>query len=400
MFLLAFTIGLFSFYAKGQVANHLVISQAFGGGGINAGYPTNDFVELYNPTSSAVSLSAWSLQYALPLSSSWVVINLSGSVPAHAYFLIVLGTNNAGIGTALPAADLTAPTNIGSVNIKLALSSSTTAFTVTDPSGSSVDFLGTGTANGFEGAAAPAGSNTTSWLRKAGSSATASSMTPPGGADAYKGNGYDANNNSTDFVTQTSITARNSSTVVTLPLVFNGVSGSNQNNQVMVNWSVTDESDIDYYVVERCVDGSTFQDVATVNAAGGTSGSYHYSWTDPLPATGNNLYRIRAVETNGHALYSIVVDIRGRAGANGIFVYPNPVEGQSFLLHVFNQPPGVYTATLTDLSGRVIVNRTIRNTGGMVTQQLNTGAHPCKGSYLLRVSNGNTLLGSHLLFFR
>jgi hypothetical protein len=106
------------------------------------------------------------------------------------------------------------------------------------------------------------------------------------------------------------------------------------------------------------------------------------------------------VETNGHALYSIVVDIRGRAGANGIFVYPNPVEGQSFLLHVFNQPPGVYTATLTDLSGRVIVNRTIRNTGGMVTQQLNTGAHPCKGSYLLRVSNGNTLLGSHLLFFR
>jgi hypothetical protein len=399
MFLLACITGLFSFCANGQVTNHLVISQAFGGGGITAGYPTNDFVELYNPTSSPVSLTGWSLQYALPLSSSWIVFSLSGSVPAHAYYLIVLGTNDASVGTALPAADFTGATNILSTNFKLALVNSTTPFGVTNPSASSVDFLGTGTANGFEGTVAPAGSNTTSLLRKATSSATAVSMTPPGGADANKGNGYDANNNSTDFVTQTSTLARNSSTVV-LPLVFKGINGSRQGNQVTLNWSVADESDIAYYAVERSVAGSAFLDVAKVHVAGSASGINNYSWTDPAPGAGHNLYRIRAVQTSGYSLYSKVVDIRSNTGLTGMLVYPNPVEGQWFLLHLFNQPAGVYSVTLVDHAGRTIYRRTVRNTGGMFTQQLDTGGYPLKGTYLLWVSNGNTLLGSQVLLFR
>jgi len=399
MFLLACITGLFSFCANGQVTNHLVISQAFGGGGINAGYPTNDFVELYNPTSSPVSVAGWSLQYAIAFSSSWLVVNLSGSVPAHAYYLIVLNSSDPTVGTALPAADVTGAIGISSTNFKLALVNSTTPFGVTNPSASCVDFLGTGTANGFEGAAAPAGSNTTSILRKATSSATAASMTPPSGADAYKGNGYDANNNSTDFVVQSSILAHNSSTVV-LPLVFKGINGSRQLNRVMLNWSVADESDIAHYVVERSVAGSAFLDVAKVNVAGSASGINNYSWTDPAPGTGHSLYRIRAVQTNGYSLYSIVVDIRSNTGLTGMLVYPNPVEGQSFLLYLFNQPAGVYSVTLVDPAGRVIYKRTVRNTGGMFTQQLDTGENPFKGTYLLQVSNGNTLLGGQVLLFR
>jgi hypothetical protein len=397
-FLLAVTAGMFSFCANGQTT-HLVISQAFGGGGITPGYPTNDFVELFNPTPNPISLTGWSLQYALGSNTTWIVINLSGTVQAHAYYLIALGTNNASIGTPLPAADLTAATNIGSINIKLALVNNTTSFNgIANPSASSVDFLGTGTANGYEIAAAPAGSNTTSWLRKANSSATAASMTPPGGVDAYSGNGYDADNNSTDFVTQTSIAARNSSTV--LPLVFKGISGTRQGNQVSLNWSVADESDIQYYVVERSVAGSPFMDVAKVNATGAVAGINNYRWTDPIPGAGHNLYRIRAVQTSGYSLYSIVVDVRNNTGLTGMLVYPNPVEGQSFLLHLFNQPEGEYTATLANLSGKVVFKRKVVNEGGIVTRQLITDGYLTRGMYLFRVSNGKTLVGSQVLYFR
>jgi hypothetical protein len=400
MFLLACITALFSLCANGQVANHLVISQAFGGGGITAGYPTYDFVELYNPTSSPVSVDGWSLQYAIALSATWLVVNLNGSVPAHAYYLIQLNSSNPLVGTALPTPDVTGAIGISSTNFKLALVNTTTPFAVTNPSASCVDFLGTGTANGFEGsAAAPIGSNTTSLLRKATSSATAVSMTPPSGADAFKGNGYDANDNSTDFVTQSSILARNSSTVV-LPLVFKGVSGSRQGSRVTLNWSVADESDIQYYGVERSVAGSAFLDVAKVNVTDQGPGINNYSWTDPAPGASHNLYRIRAVQIDGYSLYSMVVAIRSNTGLTGMFVYPNPVEGQVFLLHLFNQPAGVYSATLMDPSGRVIYKRTVRNTGGMFTQQLGTGGYPLNGTYLLRVSNGNAHLGTRLLFFR
>ena len=42
----------------------LVISQQYGGGGNSGATWRSDFVEIFNPTSSAVSVSGWSVQYA------------------------------------------------------------------------------------------------------------------------------------------------------------------------------------------------------------------------------------------------------------------------------------------------------------------------------------------------
>ncbi|PJI52978.1 nuclease, partial [Methylobacterium radiotolerans] len=44
--------------------NHLVISQAYGGGGNNGAFYKNDFIEIFNPTSQGISLSGYYLQYA------------------------------------------------------------------------------------------------------------------------------------------------------------------------------------------------------------------------------------------------------------------------------------------------------------------------------------------------
>src|SRR3954451_22519428 len=42
----------------------LVISQVYGGGGNAGALYTNDFIELFNPTSSPVVFTNWSVQYA------------------------------------------------------------------------------------------------------------------------------------------------------------------------------------------------------------------------------------------------------------------------------------------------------------------------------------------------
>jgi len=215
-FLLIIATGIIPAAASGQIANHLVISQVFGGGGTSAGLYTNDFVELYNPTSNPVSLTGWSVQYALGPTAIWLVTNLSGTVPANSYFLIKMGSTDPSTGAIMPTPDLTGLTNMSSVNFKVGLVNSTTQFAVTNPSAACVDFVGVGAANGFEGAgAAPAGTNSLSLLRQANATATAVSMAA-GSADAHAGNGNDAGNNATDFVTQSSILARNSSVVVVL----------------------------------------------------------------------------------------------------------------------------------------------------------------------------------------
>ena len=48
----------------------LVISQVYGGGGNSSSKYKNDFIELFNRGTTAISLSGWSVQYASATGSS------------------------------------------------------------------------------------------------------------------------------------------------------------------------------------------------------------------------------------------------------------------------------------------------------------------------------------------
>ncbi len=97
----------------------LVINEAYVNGGSSGASYLNKFVELFNPTSSAISLTGDTLQYRAPTStvvpSGAQVFTLTGTVAAHGHFLIQLPSNGASSnpGAALPTPDLSTG---GSVN--------------------------------------------------------------------------------------------------------------------------------------------------------------------------------------------------------------------------------------------------------------------------------------------
>jgi hypothetical protein len=183
-----------------QIAAHPVISEVYGGGGNSGAYYTNDFVELYNPTASAVTITGWSIQYqsATNTGSTWQRTFISGTILPHRFYLVQEAQGSAGTGP-LPAPDAVGTIPLGSTGGKVALVSDTAS--ISGPSGPHVvDFLGYGTANQFEGtsAAGPL-SNTTSAERKAQAGSTAASMSE-GGIDSLAGNGWDSGENHADFV--------------------------------------------------------------------------------------------------------------------------------------------------------------------------------------------------------
>jgi DNA/RNA endonuclease G (NUC1) len=157
----------------------VVISQVYGGGG-NSGAPLNsDFIELFNPGSSAVDLTGWSVQYASATgtgsfgATATQITPLSGSIPAGGYVLVqeAGGAN----GTAV-VGDITDPTPIAMaagagkvalVNTPNPLGCNGSS-TPCDPValGQIVDLVGYGTANFFEGSVAPTLTNTTAAFRK------------------------------------------------------------------------------------------------------------------------------------------------------------------------------------------------------------------------------------------
>lgn len=207
---------LASVLSMAQTANHVVISEVYGGGGNTGATYKNDFIELYNPTNVAVSLAGWSVQYGSSGGSTWQVTNLTGSIPAHGFFLIQEAPGSGGT-TNLPTPNVTGNIAMAATAAKVALVNTITALSGACPTGGAiVDFIGYGAANCSETATAPVLSNSTSAERKANSSSTAASLAL-GGADEVQGNGYDSDNNSTDFVAQTAITPQNSSSLTEAP---------------------------------------------------------------------------------------------------------------------------------------------------------------------------------------
>lgn len=163
----------------------VLISQVYGAGGNGGAIYQNDYIELFNPTSSAISINGWSVQYAAATGTTWQVTNLPNvSIAAGQYYLIQEAAG-AGAGAPLPAPDVpTGTIAMAATAGKVALVNNTTALVTSGcPFGISVvDFVGYGTtADCFEGAGrAPAPSATTSDLR---------------GANGC----MDVDNNSTDF---------------------------------------------------------------------------------------------------------------------------------------------------------------------------------------------------------
>ncbi|MFE6735711.1 ExeM/NucH family extracellular endonuclease [Microbacterium sp. NPDC057650] len=174
----------------------VVINEAYLSGGSAGAAFVNKFVELYNPTSAAVSLSGMSLQYrsATGTGAANGVVPLTGSIPAKGYYLVQGGSNGAN-GTALPTPDATGSLNPSGTTGTLALVKGTSAVSLPTGSvvgGDVVDLLGYGTSNTFETAVAKA---------------------PTGNTDVKSLNrigGADTDDNSKDFSLSATITPQNS----------------------------------------------------------------------------------------------------------------------------------------------------------------------------------------------
>jgi hypothetical protein len=183
----------------------IVISQIYAGGGNASSTYTHDFVELYNRGSVAVTFTNWTLQVAAPTGTTWTtVVTISGTIGPGKYFLIRMNSGGTP-ATALPGFDASnTAINIVNAGGKIALVTDNTLLTGSCPQTDLAqttrirDFVGYGTADCFETAAAPAiPNNATSIIRKSSAGTTAGNT-----------GCQDTNNNLADFVTITPPTPR------------------------------------------------------------------------------------------------------------------------------------------------------------------------------------------------
>ena len=149
-----------------NTADHVIISQVYGGGGNSGAQYKNDFIELYNPTNKSIDLTGWSVQYASAKGDFNNITVLSGSIGPSKYYLIQEAEGNNKDAAPLPAPDAEGNIAMSGTNGKVALANKTTAIESAADS-SVIDFVGFGSANAYEGTApTKALSNSTAAVRK------------------------------------------------------------------------------------------------------------------------------------------------------------------------------------------------------------------------------------------
>ena len=166
--LIPLAFAAFSAFSASAYAQ-VVISQVYGGGGNAGATLRHDFIELKNRSTTAQSVSGWSVQYASATGGTWQVTTLPAgtTIPAGAYLLVrqAAGTG----GTVDVPGDVTGTIAMAGGSGKVALANSATPLSGTVPTGTAlIDAVSYGTANGIEGTPTPVLTNTTAALRNGG----------------------------------------------------------------------------------------------------------------------------------------------------------------------------------------------------------------------------------------
>ncbi|MDQ3011088.1 MAG: lamin tail domain-containing protein, partial [Acidobacteriota bacterium] len=111
--------------ASGFISPSIVISQVYGGGG-NSGAPfTNDFIELFNRGTSAVSVAGWAIQYSSSAGTTWQKTDLTGTLAPGQYLLVQEGSGGAN-GVALPSPNATGTIAMAATAGKVVLTNNNT----------------------------------------------------------------------------------------------------------------------------------------------------------------------------------------------------------------------------------------------------------------------------------
>lgn len=181
-----FSFTLFNPTKSHSVAGHLVISEVQ----VAGAHADDEFVELYNPTDQSISISNLRLtKKTSGGTESNLIASLSGSIAAHHYYLVANPAYTT-IPLAPDAVYSATSSSLAIDNTILLYGSDHTTI---------IDKVGMGSANEKEASAAANPATGQSIERKALSTADSNTM-KVGGADEFKGNGEDTNNNAADFI--------------------------------------------------------------------------------------------------------------------------------------------------------------------------------------------------------
>ncbi|MFT3750601.1 MAG: InlB B-repeat-containing protein [Agriterribacter sp.] len=160
----------------------------------------------------------------------------------------------------------------------------------------------------------------------------------------------------------------------TLPVTWLSFKVQKQNENTLLTWATTTESNNRDFVVEHSINSKDWETIAIISAAGNSISEKKYEYLHTNPAEGINYYRIRQRDNDGKSSFSSVQALQFES-ANALSIYPNPVVNGNVNVRI--KTPGVLS--IYSNNGQLIFQKKL-GASGQHTVNMQTFA---KGIYRL-----------------
>jgi len=175
--------------------------------------------------------------------------------------------------------------------------------------------------------------------------------------------------------------------LVTLPIRFISLNGQlKPGNTIRLNWEVITDAEHDHFVVEESSDGLNFIPSGTV--AGNGSG-----FTDLQIYSGNNYYRVKAIDKNGVASYSKVINVVNKTESVDLYLYPNPVQNELRVRLRLTEPDQV-KIRVADILGNIIYTGKFYADASIREFGVQTGGWPARTYFITVIGRNDQVLGT------
>jgi hypothetical protein len=188
---------------------------------------------------------------------------------------------------------------------------------------------------------------------------------------------------------------------VVLPVEFLNISGSLQNTQVLLSWSIITTKDIDRFEIERSLDNATYTKVGIVTDAVKLNQQQNFAYADDINGISNEIiyYRIKAIGKAGEIKYSNVLIVRKNQVKTPVSILPNPaIDYVSIKFFVVKESE--ITIRLLDNLGKTVILQKQKVTRGNNTLQLNNLTKFAAGVYSIQVFANDEIVTQKLILGR
>ncbi|TKB96248.1 LamG-like jellyroll fold domain-containing protein [Pedobacter cryophilus] len=172
------------------------------------------------------------------------------------------------------------------------------------------------------------------------------------------------------------------STGAVLPVSLSSYTANEDGNSVRLNWTTLSEQNNNHFLIEKSIDGVSFNAIANLKGKGTTNEVSNYVAYDKHPFNGNNYYRLQQYDNDGAIKNLGIKVVKFGITNQDVLIYPNPTLQR---IHI-KMPTHIETANVTirNLNGAQVYQNIINVQNQLLMIDLEN--KPSSGIYLLEIN--------------